>query len=85
MIPEIANIYYKLLPGDFSQLYCQYYHSQGININIKPGDNVDTWLDHTHLHFNHAIFDTVFYYQAQVEKDEQFELCIILKEMIVAV
>jgi len=81
MTPETANIRYELLPGDFSRLYRRYYRLHGINVDINPEWNIDNWLDRVHPNFNSTIFEAVFYYQAQTEKEERFELCIATKEM----
>lgn len=76
------NHRYEILPTDFSRLYRQHNkESYGIDINIRPEQNVDNWLDPSSAHFKPDVYRAVFRYAARATEDERLKLCIATEEM----
>jgi hypothetical protein len=70
-----------MLPGDASQLYRKYSRMNGVNVLQHPQYNIDDWLNPDSLAYKPEIAGAVFYYQARVEKDDRFRICIQTTEM----
>ncbi len=70
MQSQTANYQFEILPGDFSRLYRQHYQiTHGIDLSIKPEQNVDNWLNPDSKFFKRAIFQSVFHYSARADSE----------------
>jgi hypothetical protein len=68
--------------NDFSRLWRGVWLSQGINVDIPPERNVDSWMDlNSEDPYAAIIRKAVFYYQARRSKTNRFMLCIASSEM----
>ena len=78
---ELSPYCWLLLQTDFQALYRQYNCLVGVNIVEAPHINVYHWLDPMSHQYSQALANTVFHYSAQKMKDNQFEICIAMKDM----
>ncbi|KAJ3966046.1 hypothetical protein EV361DRAFT_872715 [Lentinula raphanica] len=76
-----ANIRYNILRSDNATLYHKFSRHLGVNTRKEPQYNIDNWLNPDHRDFKPEIQAAVFYYQARVERDDRFKVCITTEEM----
>lgn len=76
-----ANIRYEFLPSDASNLYRLFNKSHGVDVTIRPEQNIHNWLDPQSPHFNATIRNSIFHYEARTHKDDRLKVSISAQAM----
>ena len=85
MDPKISrnasNIRYEFLPHDGTHLYRLFNKSLGIDVTIRPEQNLHNWLNPLSLHYKPQICSAIFNYEARTQQGERLKVCISTTEM----
>ena len=85
MDPKISrnasNIRYEFLPHDGTHLYRLFNKSHGVDVTIRPEQNLHNWLDPHSPHYNPRIHGAIFNYEARTQQGERLKVCISTPEM----
>lgn len=76
-----SNVRYEFLPRDGSHLYRLFNKSHGVDVTIRPEQNLHNWLDPLSPHYKPQIHSAIFNYEARTQRGERLKVCISTPEM----
>ena len=81
---RVSNVRYKFLPHDGSHLYCIFNKSHGVDVTVRPEQNLHDWLNPHSPHYKPQIHSAIFNYEACTQQSECLKVCISTPEMDMA-
>ena len=78
---RVSNVRYEFLPHDGSHLYRIFNKSHGVDVTVRPEQNLHDWLNPHSPHYKPQIHSAIFNYEARTQQSERLKVCISTPEM----